>query len=314
MDGRWCAAGRAGRAAGRWSACRGHLRRRPVCQPDRIERGDALGRHLGALGAREVAYVRLAAGRKAGLDDYLAVVPVDQRAEVFDRLVTSAGGIGRAPARDRHTTVPEPEDDEVDRFDDVPEEAGHQVLDDIARFLRRFVAFTSPAQAERRGPVRGPHSRHRGRRSASPGGAVTEKRSGKTRLLELLELLTRRGQLTASVSSAALFRLLEAHQPTFLIDEADTIFARTRNGDPRNEDLRGIVNAGHRRGAVVIRCVGEGAAITTKAFRVFGPVALAGIGQLPDTIHDRSVVIALRRRRSDDASTSFVVVSTNRRR
>jgi hypothetical protein len=272
--------------------------------------GADLGRHLEALGATQVSYVRLAAGRKAGLDDYLAVVPVGQRREVFDRLLAGAGAIGRAPARDRRTstTVEVPEDDEedVDRFDDVPDEAGHQLLDDLVGFLRRFVAFANPHQADAVA-LFVVHSHAIDVADSTPRLSVQspEKRSGKTRLLELLELLARRGQLAASVSSAALFRLLEAHQPTFLIDEADTIFARTRNGDPRNEDLRGIVNAGHRRGAVVIRCVGEGANITTKAFRVFGPVALAGIGTLPDTIHDRSVVIALRRRRPDERVEAF---------
>jgi hypothetical protein len=272
--------------------------------------GDDLGRHLGALGAIEVAYVRLAAGRKAGLDDYLAVVPAAQRREVFDRLLAGAGGIGRAPARDRRTqTTPGPTDDEdeaVDRFDDMPDESGYQLLDDLGGFLRRFVAFANRQQADAVA-LFVIHTHAIDAADSTPRLSVQspEKRSGKTRLLELLELLARRGQLAASVSSAALFRLLEARQPTFLIDEADTIFARTRNGDPRNEDLRGIVNAGHRRGAVVIRCVGEGAAITTKSFRVFGPVALAGIGQLPDTIHDRSVVIALRRRRAGETVEPF---------
>jgi hypothetical protein len=53
--------------------------------------GDDLGRHLGVLGATEVAYVRLAASRKAELDDYLAVVPVEQRHEVCNRLLATAG-------------------------------------------------------------------------------------------------------------------------------------------------------------------------------------------------------------------------------
>jgi Protein of unknown function (DUF3631) len=112
--------------------------------------------------------------------------------------------------------------------------------------------------------------------------------------------LANRAVLAANVSSPALFRLIEAARPTVLIDEADAVFGKARNGDPRNEDLRGIVNAGHRRGVSVIRCVGEGAALTVKRFDVFGPVALAGIGDLPDTIEDRAVVIRLRRRRPAD--------------
>jgi hypothetical protein len=272
--------------------------------------GDALGRHLDVLGATDVAYVRLAAGRKAGLDDYLAVVPADQRREVFDRLLASAGGIGRAPARDRRSAAtPEESEDgpgETDRFDDVPDEPGLQVLDDVVGFLRRFVAFPVDHQVEAVA-LWIVHTYGVDVIDTTPRLVVRspEKRSGKTRCLEIVELLARRAVLAANVSSPALYRLIEANRPTFLIDEADTIFGKARGGDPRNEDLRGIVNAGHRRGVFAIRCVGEGASITVKRFDVFGPVALAGIGELPDTIEDRAVVIRLRRRRPGDQVESL---------
>jgi Protein of unknown function (DUF3631) len=233
------------------------------------------------------------------------VVPAAQRPEVFDRLVASAGGIGRAPARDRRTTTAEESesDDEegAERFDDVPEEPGHQVLDDVVKSLRRFVAFPVDHQAEAVA-LWIMHTYGVDVIDTTPRLVVRspEKRSGKTRLLEIVELLARRTVLAANVSSPALYRLIEATHPTFLIDEADTIFGKVRNGDPRNEDLRGIVNAGHRRGVFAIRCVGEGASITVKRFDVFGPVALAGIGELPDTVEDRAVAIRLRRRRPGD--------------
>jgi Protein of unknown function (DUF3631) len=232
-------------------------------------------------------------------------VPAAQRPEVFDRLVASAGGIGRAPARDRRTTTAEESesDDEegAERFDDVPEEPGHQVLDDVVKSLRRFVAFPVDHQAEAVA-LWIMHTYGVDVIDTTPRLVVRspEKRSGKTRLLEIVELLARRTVLAANVSSPALYRLIEATHPTFLIDEADTIFGKVRNGDPRNEDLRGIVNAGHRRGVFAIRCVGEGASITVKRFDVLGPVALAGIGELPDTVEDRAVAIRLRRRRPGD--------------
>jgi hypothetical protein len=56
----------------------------------------------------------------------------------------------------------------------------------------------------------------------------------------------------ANISNAALFRTIELVQPTLLIDEADT-FLRD------NDDLRGALNAGHKRGGQVIRCVGDDA-------------------------------------------------------
>ena len=72
-------------------------------------------------------------------------------------------------------------------------------------------------------------------------------------------------------------------------DEVDT-FPSPRSGQ-QHEELRGLVNAGHRRGAVAHRCVVE-KGVKVEEFPAFAPAALAGIGDLPDTILDRSVVVA----------------------
>ena len=77
--------------------------------------------------------------------------------------------------------------------------------------------------------------------------------SGKTRLLEVLELLVREPLPTANISDAALFRVIDERQPTLLVDEVDAIFGRK---SPRDE-LRGIINAGYRRGATTHRMGGK---------------------------------------------------------
>lgn len=78
--------------------------------------------------------------------------------------------------------------------------------------------------------------------SISPGLAITspEKGCGKTTLLDLIARLVPRPLATSNITPAAVFRTIEAVQPTLLIDEADTFFNRN------NEDLRGILNSGHR--------------------------------------------------------------------
>jgi len=50
------------------------------------------------------------------------------------------------------------------------------------------------------------------------------KRSGKTRLLELLETVVHRPWLTGRTSAAALVRKVDADQPTLLLDESDAAF------------------------------------------------------------------------------------------
>lgn len=54
--------------------------------------------------------------------------------------------------------------------------------------------------------------------------ASAEKRSGKTRLLEILELVVREPWRTASTTEAALFRKIEEDRPTLLLDEIDAVF------------------------------------------------------------------------------------------
>jgi hypothetical protein len=123
------------------------------------------------------------------------------------------------------------------------------------------------------------------------------KRSGKTRLLEILEAIVRRPWLTGRTSAAALVRKVDAEAPTLLLDEGDTAF----KGDQEySEMLRGILNSGYKRNGMVTLCVGKGADITTKDFSTFSAKAIAGIGQLPDTVADRSIPIELKRRMSSE--------------
>ncbi len=45
----------------------------------------------------------------------------------------------------------------------------------------------------------------------------------------------------------------------------------------------------------MLRCVGDGPRIRVEKFEVFCPKVLAGIGELPDTVGDRSLRIELKR-------------------
>jgi hypothetical protein len=119
--------------------------------------------------------------------------------------------------------------------------------------------------------------------------------SGKTRALEILTLLVPRPMHAVNATPAALFRSVAdpAARRTILFDEIDTVFGPKAK---EHEELRGLLNAGHRRSGVAYRCVGEGTRQEVAAFPAYAGVALAGLGQLPDTILTRSVVIRMRRR------------------
>ena len=113
--------------------------------------------------------------------------------------------------------------------------------------------------------------------------------SGKTRALEISETLVPRPVEAINTTPAYMFRKVSDPDglPTILYDEIDTLFG-PRAKD--NEEIRGILNAGHRRGAMAGRCVVRGKTIETEELPAYCAVALDGLGNLPDTILTRSVV------------------------
>lgn len=115
-------------------------------------------------------------------------------------------------------------------------------------------------------------------------------RSGKTRLLEILEQFTWKGWLVSDLSGPSIFRKLKEERVTMLIDEADamTLPQRTRN----------VLNTGYRAGGKVVRLNSKN---KPEEYPTYGAKAFAGIGKvLPATVMDRSVPLILMRKRKDE--------------
>jgi hypothetical protein len=128
--------------------------------------------------------------------------------------------------------------------------------------------------------------------------------SGKSRALEVTDLLVPRPIHAVNTTPAYLFRKVgdENGAPTILYDEIDTVFGPRAK---ENEDIRGMLNAGHRRGAVAGRCKVVGKTVVTEELPAYCAVALAGIDDLPDTLMSRSVVVRMRRRAPDEVIEPF---------
>jgi Protein of unknown function (DUF3631) len=176
-----------------------------------------------------------------------------------------------------------------------------KLLDALELFVRRFVVLSEAQAAAIALWIVHTHAFEAA--ETTPYLAVTSgmKRSGKTRLLEVAELLVREPLPTANISDAALFRAIGEKGPTLLMDEIDAVFgpkARDR------EDLRGMLNAGYRRGVVVYR-MGGAKMNVLEPFPVFCAKAFAGIGALPDTITDRAITIRLERRTREEPVERF---------
>ena len=119
-----------------------------------------------------------------------------------------------------------------------------------------------------------------------------EPRCGKSTLLGLLNDVVPRPMIAANITSASLFRAIEAVKPTVLIDEADTFLGH-------HEELVGILNSGHaKKTAQIMRTVGEDHA--PKSFPTWSPKVLARIGELPPTLMHRSIVVGMRRKLASD--------------
>lgn len=174
--------------------------------------------------------------------------------------------------------------------------AGDLILNDVSAYLKRFVAY--PSDHCRVAHVLWiAHAHLMDCWDSTPRLAVLspEPGSGKSRVLEVTEPLVPRPVEAVNVTPAYLFRKVgdEDGRPTILYDEIDTVFGPKAKD---NEEIRGLLNAGHRKHSVAGRCVVRGKEVHTEEIPAYCAVALAGLGALPDTILTRSVVIRMRRR------------------
>ncbi len=173
---------------------------------------------------------------------------------------------------------------------------GAILLEDVERMLLKFVAY--PSEHARIAHVLWiAHTHAMTLWESTPRIAFLspEPGSGKTRALEITELLVPRPVEAVNTTPAYLFRKVSDPDgaPTLLYDEIDTVFGPKAKD---NEEIRGMLNAGHRRGAKAGRCVVRGKIVETEELPAYCAVALAGLGALPDTILSRAVIVKMRRR------------------
>ncbi|MCO5299087.1 MAG: DUF3631 domain-containing protein [Candidatus Nanopelagicales bacterium] len=170
------------------------------------------------------------------------------------------------------------------------------ILDDLEEFISAYAVFPDP-HCSRAIALWVVHTHKIDSFDSTPRLTICSAvmGSGKTRVLEILETLVEDPIRAADVSAATLFRVIEKRTPTILLDEYDIQFRSTADS---GDSIRGIINAGYRRGSSVLRCVGQ--SFEPQEFETFAPVCLAGNGDPPATILDRSVVVRLRRRKPSE--------------
>ncbi len=132
---------------------------------------------------------------------------------------------------------------------------------------------------------------------------------GKSRVLEVLESLTFKGEKLDHHTRSYLMRTVDlireefGRPPTLLIDEIDSVF-RAKNEE--GEATRAFANTGYRATGFYGITEGDSKKTPTK-FRTFAPMALAGKGEvLPESVMTRAVIIRLQRRMGNEFIEDFL--------
>jgi len=177
----------------------------------------------------------------------------------------------------------------------MPEPDGSELLAELHGAYGKYVVFPSPAAHDATTLwSAATHGQPAWEHAPRLTPISPEKRCGKSRLMDVAEAVCHHVLITINASPAAVVRSINPDDPpTLMVDEADTIFG-TKRAAENNEDIRGILNAGHQRNRPYVRWD-----ITTRSREecpTFAMAMLAAIGDLPDTIMDRAIVIRMRRR------------------
>lgn len=227
-----------------------------------------------AAGAK-VCTVELAEGRD--LADCLAAQAEDQRADWIANMLldTQAGG------------------EETVEVPGAPVDTA-ELLDEVKRFIGRFVVLPSEAAADLLA-LWVLHTHAIGGFWATPYLRVTSAApdSGKTLLLEILAVICRRGWHAVNPSSAVLYRKVDRDTPTLLLDEMDNFPLDDRR------DALSILNTGYKRGATVDRCKENG---ELQSFAAYCPKAYAGLDvrSIVPALLSRSITIRMEKKISTE--------------
>ena len=168
----------------------------------------------------------------------------------------------------------------LDALRNSEELSGATILGEVETYTGRFVAYPSEhARVAHTLWIAHAHLMDCWKSTPRIAFLSAERGSGKTRALEVTETLVPNPVHAVNVTPAYLFRKVgddERRSPTILYDEVDTLFGSKMQD---TGEISGLLNAGHRRGAVVRRALRHcRPKVQTEEIPAFCAVALAGLG------------------------------------
>jgi hypothetical protein len=145
---------------------------------------------------------------------------------------------------------------------------GTPPLDELVTFMKRYLVFAQPEAADFLALwIAHTHAFEAAITTPYPWVTSAVRESGKTRVLEVLDVLVRRSWFVVSMTPATVYRKGDADAPTLLLDEIDNVDMKER------QEMLGALNAGYKIGAKVPRCDDKG---NVHEFDVFFPKCFAG--------------------------------------
>jgi hypothetical protein len=268
--------------------------------PELVVRDDNAELDAVAIEASEHADIDAEIKRLArlGLKDYerereAAAKKLDVRVGVLDKLVKAECGASndtKGQGRPIEFAAIEPWPDAVD---------GAVLLTELATAIASYVIVSS-SQADALG-LWSVYAHAYDAFDVAPKLILksAQKRSGKTRLVSVLARVVTKPLFTSSITPAALMRVIELYSPTLLLDEVD---ASKRKNPEMAQALRGLINSAFDRAGAhhTLNAPLPGGGYEPRNFSTWAPMVLSGIGDLPDTVRDRSIEIELIRKRPDE--------------
>jgi Protein of unknown function (DUF3631) len=112
------------------------------------------------------------------------------------------------------------------------------------------------------------------------------KRSGKTRLAEMIAFCCSNPRFFTAMTPSTMFNIIEAEHPTVIFDEAETLSGESQSV------MSQVLNAGYRNGTKIPRMTGKN---TWHEYDTYSPKIFILIGDVRDTLRDRSIIVRMKR-------------------
>jgi len=190
-------------------------------------------------------------------------------------------------------------------------EDNYLILDKVESFIRRFIRLPNESDYTVLTLwIFHTYFLHKLRTTPRLAIISPEYGCGKSRVLEVLEALSFKGEKLDHFTRSYLFRTIEMirketnKSPTLLLDELDTVWG---NKSEEGETVRAFVNSGYRDSGFYGITEGEGKNRKPTKFRTFAPVALAGKGEIiPDSVLTRGIILRMQRRAGNEVIEDFL--------